>query len=72
MLFKLSNGDLAAFHHNRHHDLDYTGLSGDKEALMGDRSEIWVAISKDGGRTWGEPRFVFANALTLWHTRCPS
>ena len=65
MLFKLSNGDLAAFHHNRHHDLDYTGLSGDKEALMGDRSEIWVAISKDGGRTWGEPRFVFANALAL-------
>ena len=63
MLFMLSNGDLAAFHHNRHHDLDYTGLSGDKEALMGDRSEIWVAISQDGGRTWGEPRFVFANAL---------
>ena len=54
MLFKLSNGDLA---------LDYTGLSGEKEALMGDRSEIWVAISRDGGRTWGEPRFVFANAL---------
>ena len=63
MLFKLSNGDLAALHHNRHHDLDYTGLSGEKEALMGDRSEIWVAISRDGGRTWGEPRFVFANAL---------
>ena len=63
MLFKLSNGDLAAFHHNRHHDLDYTGLSGDKEASMGDRSEIWVTISRDGGRTWGESRFVFANAL---------
>ncbi len=63
MLFMLSNGDLAALHHNRRHDLDYTGLSGDKEALMGDRSEIWVAISPDGGRTWGYPRFVFANAL---------
>ena len=63
MLFKLSNGNLAAFHHNRHHDLDYSGLSGDKESLMGDRSEIWVALSTDGGRTWGQPRFVFANAL---------
>lgn len=63
MLFKLSNGNLVAFHHNRHHDLDYTGLHGDKEASMADRSEIWVAISADGGRTWSEPRFVFANAL---------
>ena len=30
---------------------------------MQDRSEIWVAISGDAGRSWSEPRFVFANAL---------
>jgi hypothetical protein len=28
-----------------------------------DRSEIWVSLSEDGGRTWSKPRFVFANAL---------
>lgn len=27
------------------------------------RSEIWCSLSKDGGKTWGEPRFLFANAL---------
>ena len=30
---------------------------------MKDRSEIWAALSTDGGRTWSEPRFLFANAL---------
>ena len=51
MLFKLSDGaTLAAFHHNRHHDLDYTGLSGTKPELMADRSELWVSLSGDGGR----------------------
>ena len=30
---------------------------------MLDRSEIWVSLSTDEGRTWSEPRFVFANAL---------
>ena len=64
MLFKLSDGNtLAAFHHNRHHDLNYTGLSSKKPELMIDRSEIWVSLSKDGGLTWTEPRFVFVNAL---------
>ncbi len=29
---------------------------------MRGRSEVWVSISADGGRTWSEPRFVFANA----------
>lgn len=63
MLFTLSDGKtLAAFHHNRFHDTDYSGLSGGKEAIMRDRSEIWVALSSDGGESWGEPRFVFANA----------
>ena len=64
MLFKLSDGaTLAAFHHNRHHDLDYTGLSGTKPELMADRSELWVSLSGDGGRSWSEPRFLLANAL---------
>jgi len=64
MLFHLTDGKtLAAFHHNRHHDTDYTGLNGRKQGLMADRSEIWVATSTDEGVTWSEPRFVFANAL---------
>ncbi len=53
MLFPLSDGKtLAAFHHHR------TG-----ETMSGPRSEIWVSLSRDEGRTWSEPRFVFANAL---------
>jgi BNR repeat-like domain len=53
MLFPLSDGkSLVAFHHNR------TG-----ETMSGPRSEIWCSTSKDEGRTWSEPRFVFANAL---------
>jgi hypothetical protein len=64
MLFHLSDAKtLAAFHHNRHTDLNYTGLSGSKEEGMKDRSEIWVSLSGDEGRTWAEPRFVFANTL---------
>ena len=61
MLFHLSDGKtLIAFHHNRHHDLNYVGL-GDNPGMQ-DRSEIWASLSSDGGRTWSEPRFVFANA----------
>ena len=64
MLFKLSDGaTLAAFHHNRHHDRDYTGLSSTKPELMADRSELWVSLSSDGGRSWSAPRFLLANAL---------
>ena len=64
MLFKLSDGEtLAAFHHNRHSDRDYTGLSGAKAEMMRDRSEIWLSTSADGGHNWSAPRFVFANAL---------
>jgi hypothetical protein len=65
MLFKLSDGKtLAAFHHNRCSVTfdTYRGLGSNPEAFM-DRSEIWVAFSQDGGHTWSEPRFVFANAL---------
>jgi hypothetical protein len=27
------------------------------------RAEVWFSLSKDEGQTWGEPRFLFANAL---------
>jgi len=53
MVFFLSDGKtLAAFHHNRHHG---------KHFNRKDRSELWVALSDDGGRSWSEPRFVVAN-----------
>ncbi len=62
MLFQLSDGKtLAAFHHNRHHDRSYTNLDGGNPGMR-DRSEIWVSLSGDGGLSWSEPRFVFANA----------
>ena len=65
MLFHLSDGKtLVAFHHNRYSDFNYTGLSSEKSEVMKDRSEIWLATSTDGGHTWSEPRFVFANALS--------
>lgn len=62
MLFHLSDGKtLAAFHHNRHHDVNYVNL-GDNPGMK-DRSELWVSLSSDEGRTWSEPRFVLANAM---------
>ncbi len=65
MLFHLSDGKtLVAFHHNRYSDFNYTGLSTVKSEVMKDRSEVWLATSEDGGHTWSEPRFVFANALS--------
>lgn len=64
MLTHLSDGrTLLALHHNRYSDLNYTGLDGKKPEVMKDRSEVWVSQSRDGGRTWSEPRFLFANAL---------
>lgn len=63
MLFHLADGKtLAAFHHNRYSMKKYEGLNVSPQ-VMRDRSEIWVAFSKDGGATWSGPRFVFANAL---------
>lgn len=65
MLFHLSDGKtLAAFHHNRHSVRRemYRGLGRNPEAFL-DRSEIWVSLSGDAGRTWSEPRFLFVNAL---------
>lgn len=64
MLCQLGDGKtLLALHHNRHSDQRYSGLSGSKAEIMRDRSEIWLATSIDDGRTWSEPRFLFANAL---------
>ena len=55
MLFHHPDGKrLTAFHHNRHSGGHFKQT---------DRSEIWVSLSADQGRTWSEPRFVFANAL---------
>ena len=64
MLFHLSDGKtLAAFHHNRFHDKDYTGLDGSKDDVMKDRSEIWVSFSENGGDSWSDPRFVLSSAV---------
>jgi hypothetical protein len=65
MLFFLPDGKtLAAFHHNRYSDKNYTGLDSRKPEVMKDRSELWVSFSKDGGRSWTAPGFVLANAFT--------
>ena len=64
MLCHLSDGEtLVALHHNRFSDHRYTGLSATKREVMRDRSEIWASLSTNEGRTWSEPRFLFANAL---------
>lgn len=61
MIFMLSdNKTFVTFHHNRHHDLNYTFLCA-KEELMADRNEVWASLSTDKGLTWSEPRFIFAN-----------
>ncbi len=58
MTFHLSDGKtLTAFHHNR-----VTGGPFFPHNHR-NRSEIWVSLSTDEGRTWSEPRFVFANAM---------
>jgi hypothetical protein len=65
MLFKLSdNKTLIAFHHNRHHDFNYSGLSGAKREIMKDRSELWFSLSTDDGKSWSEPRLFLINALS--------
>jgi hypothetical protein len=62
MLFHLSDGEtLIAFHHNRS-KIQTADLAGNRKQHL-DRSEIWFALSRDGGHTWTEPRFVFATAL---------
>ena len=62
MVWHLSdNKTLISLHHNRHIRTQYDGLHGQMDGMK-DRSEIWVSLSHDGGRTWTEPRFLFANA----------
>jgi len=65
------NKTLACLHHNRHHDLDYSGLDARKDTIMRDRSEIWVALSTDCGKTWGEPAFLYCNATKPDEGRWP-
>ncbi len=62
MVFHLSDRKtLISLFHNRHIQTQYTGLSGKMDGMK-DRSEIWITLSNDGGRSWSEPRFLFANA----------
>ena len=62
MVFHLTDGKtLISLHHNRHIKSQYDGLHGKMDGMK-DRSEIWYSLSSDGGRSWTEPRFMFANA----------
>lgn len=62
MVFHMSDGKtLISLHHNRHIGTQYEGLNGTMDGMK-DRSEVWFSLSKDGGRSWSEPRFLFANA----------
>lgn len=55
MLFHLGDDEtLIAFHHNVSTGTHFQGI---------DRAQVWVALSRDGGRTWSEPRFLLVNAL---------
>jgi len=61
MIFHLGDGKtLISFIHNRY---DPRKAHFDKAA----RNELWCSISKDQGRTWSEPRFVFAGATSGGH-----
>lgn len=63
MVFHLTDKKtLISFLHNRHLSTQYTGLDGKMDGMK-DRAEIWVTLSKDAGRTWSEPQFLFANAV---------
>ncbi|MBI3881927.1 MAG: exo-alpha-sialidase [Verrucomicrobia bacterium] len=67
MLFPLSDGKtLVAFHHNKVPPTNPRDLN-DKAETMKVRSEVWVSTSTDEGHTWGEPRFVMANAVQPLH-----
>jgi len=58
MLFLAEDREtLLAFHHNSH-----TGSHFNRSAMT-DRAQLWLSASRDGGRSWSEPRFVLANAL---------
>lgn len=62
MVYHLSDGKtLITLFHNRHIKSQYVGLTGQMDGMK-DRGEIWVSLSEDGGRSWSEPQFMFANA----------
>ena len=57
MVFHLADGrTLIALIHNRHDP-------SSPHFKKSDRNEVWATLSKDGGHTWSEPRFVFAGIL---------
>ena len=61
MVFHLGDAKtLIAFIHNRY---DPRRPHFDKAA----RNEVWCSLSKDEGRTWSEPRLVFAGANAEGH-----
>jgi len=61
MIFHLGDGEtLIAFIHNRYNP---KRPHFDKAA----RNEVWCSISKDDGRNWTGPRFVFAGATPGGH-----
>ena len=63
MVFHLTDGrTLISLFHNRHISTQYTGLDGKMDGMK-DRSEIWITLSKDAGRSWSEPQFLFANVM---------
>lgn len=59
MLFHLSDGKtLIAFHHNKY-DPKKPHFNN-----VWSRDELWFSLSTDDGRSWSEPRFVLADALS--------
>lgn len=74
MVFMLSDKKtVMVLHHNRSSAKDLpmaerADLSGDHPA-MADRAQVWVSLSRDGGRSWEAPRFLFANALKPFESR---
>lgn len=58
MLFHLEKGkSLIAFIHNRVREANAAHVFAHEL-----RSELWVVVSHDEGRTWSEPRWLLANA----------
>lgn len=57
MIFYLADGTtLIGLIHNR-----YDPRS--PHFKISERNEVWATLSRDGGRTWSEPRFIFAGTL---------
>ena len=65
MVFPLSDGTLASFHHNRVPEVQGDKADGTERIRSSHtvRGELWVSFSRDEGESWREPRFVLACAL---------